>query len=518
MENNIKAVVLIVDDVPANLFALENLLDTNERQILKAGSGKEALQITLNNPIDLIILDVQMPGMDGFEVAQILKSNKRTNDIPIIFATAVSKEHQFVIKGYEEGAVDYLYKPLDPEIVQAKVAVLLKMQLQKKELIHKNNELQKSALLINNSADIIGTVDAATLTFEEINNAFTSILGYHPAEARGKAIPFFLTNESNELLQHLALQQKEQLSFETSVYCKDKSVKWLDWKIVIKDGRWFVNARDITEIKKVHEQIRQLNRDLERRVEEKTREVFEKEKEYRLVLEKRAAELQASNVELERFAFIASHDLQEPLRTITGFLSMLQAKTKAVLNEDTKEYIRFAVEGAERMRRLIQALLEYSRLDMKNGKMTVVDCNKVVASLHDVFHLRIKETNAQLHIGPLPKVLATELHLQQLLQNLVGNALKYQDQNRPVVEVGCIDIGDMWRFYVKDNGIGIESEYHKKIFIIFQQLHDKTKYSGTGIGLAICKKIVEKYGGRIEVESEVGKGSTFYFTLPKSLA
>jgi PAS domain S-box-containing protein len=515
MEMNIKAVILIVDDVPANLYALENLLETDERQILKAGSGKEALQITLNNPVDLIILDVQMPGMDGFEVAQILKSNKRTNEIPIIFATAVSKEHKFVVRGYEEGAVDYLYKPLDPEIVQSKVAVLLKMQLQKKELIHKNNELQKSALLINNSADIIGTVDAATLTFEELNNAFTSILGYEVAEAKGKGITFFLTDESTELLNRLTRQEKEQLSFETSVYCKDKSVKCLDWKIVIKDGRWFVNARDVTEIKKVHEQIRQMNKELERRVEEKTREVIEKEKDYRFDLEKRAAELQASNVELERFAFVASHDLQEPLRTITGFLSLVQAKTKAVLNEDTKEYIRFAVEGAERMRRLIQALLEYSRLDVKSEKMTLVDCNKVVTGMQDSFRLRIAETNATFHIGPLPQVVAVEFHVQQLFQNLVGNALKYHDQNRPVVEVGCVDIGEMWRFYVKDNGIGIESQYHKKIFVIFQQLHDKSKYSGTGIGLAICKKIVEKYGGSIGLESELGKGSTFYFTLPK---
>ena len=150
MKKNDKAVLLIVDDKPANILALENLLAGKDRNMLNATSGEEALKITLNKEVDLIILDVQMPGMDGFEVARILKSNKRTKYIPIIFATAENKEHKFMMKGYDEGAIDYLFKPLDPEIVKAKVTVLLKIQLQKKELLEKNISLQKSALLINN--------------------------------------------------------------------------------------------------------------------------------------------------------------------------------------------------------------------------------------------------------------------------------------------------------------------------------------------------------------------------------
>lgn len=198
MEELGKAVILVVDDTPANLFAIERLLEDSNRIILTAASGKDALQITLNNVVDLIILDVQMPEMDGFEVAQILKSNKRTRDIPIIFATAVSKEHRFVLKGYEEGAVDYLYKPLDPQIVKAKVSVLLRLQMQKKELMEKNIALEKSALLINNSADIIGIIDAETLRIEEINRAFTLIVNAPAEEAKGKPLPFFLTDESKE--------------------------------------------------------------------------------------------------------------------------------------------------------------------------------------------------------------------------------------------------------------------------------------------------------------------------------
>jgi PAS domain S-box-containing protein len=248
-----KPVILIVDDKPANILALENLLSEKDRVLLTATSGKEALKITLNKDVDLLILDVQMPDMDGFEVAQILKSNKRTKNIPIIFATAESKERKFIIKGYDEGAIDYFFKPLDPEVVKAKVTVLLKIQLQKNELLEKNLSLQKSALLINNSADIIGIIDAKTFKIEEINNAFTLLLGYSHEETRGTALPFFLSNEDRNWLKSLQQdkQERDRISFETRIYCKDRSIKWLQWKVVIKDGKWFVNARDITEVKQV---------------------------------------------------------------------------------------------------------------------------------------------------------------------------------------------------------------------------------------------------------------------------
>lgn len=255
MEKNIKSIILIVDDKPANILALDSLLASEERTILNATSGKEALKTTLNKDIDLIILDVQMPDMDGFEVAQILKTNKRTKDIPIIFATAEKTEHKFMMKGFEEGGVDYLYKPLDPEIVKAKVSVLLKLQLQKKELIEKNLSLEKSALLINNSADIIGIVDSSRFKIEEINKAFTTILGYNLQEIKNTDLTSLFSQEDKLLIQQLSRQDKEQLSFETRTYCKDGSIKWLQWNVVSKYDKWFVNARDITELKQV-ERIR----------------------------------------------------------------------------------------------------------------------------------------------------------------------------------------------------------------------------------------------------------------------
>lgn len=250
-----KAIILIVDDKPANIISLEGLLASKDRVLLSATSGKDALQITLNNNIDLIILDVQMPEMDGFEVAQILKSNKRTKDIPIIFATAENKEHRSIMQGYDEGAIDYLFKPLNPDIVRAKVAVLLKIQLQRKELLEKNSQLQKSALLINNSADIIGIIDGATFHIEEINDAFFTVLGYTAEEVKETSLSFFLPKEDRNILQSLNKEGKDQFSFESRVYSKDRRLKWLQWKVVAKKGKWYVNARDVTEIKEV-EKIR----------------------------------------------------------------------------------------------------------------------------------------------------------------------------------------------------------------------------------------------------------------------
>ena len=249
MDKLYTSLVLLVDDKQANLFALENMLICEGRQIICANSGKEALTMVLNREVDLIILDVHMPEMDGFEVAQILKSNNRTKNIPIIFASAEKKEYASMIQGYDEGAVDYLVKPLDPTITRAKVSILLELQLQKRELLLKNNALQKSELLINNSADIIGVIDLNTLCFEELNSAFTSILGYMAEEMIGKDVASLLHDKNLEAFKKYCTPQKEKFSFETRVVCKDQTSKWLDWNVVSKNGKLFFNARDITQAK-----------------------------------------------------------------------------------------------------------------------------------------------------------------------------------------------------------------------------------------------------------------------------
>lgn len=248
-----KVNILIVDDKRPNIFALEHMLAKPDRNFLVATNGKEALKLVLNEDISLIILDVQMPDMDGFEVAQIIKSNKRTKDIPVIFASAEKKERQFMMKGFEEGAVDYLYKPLDKDITEAKVAVLLKLHLQRIELLEKNNTLEKYALLINNSADIICIINPRSLRFEEVNNAVTPLLGYSPEEVKANSLLFYLSTEGRADVQKMSRESKENISFETQIYSKKREIRWFHWNIINKNGLWFANARDITAAKEVEE-------------------------------------------------------------------------------------------------------------------------------------------------------------------------------------------------------------------------------------------------------------------------
>ncbi|HEY1025189.1 MAG TPA: PAS domain S-box protein, partial [Sphingobacteriaceae bacterium] len=245
--------ILIVDDKEKNIFALEQMLARPDRNFIRATNGKEALKYVLNEEVCLIILDVQMPGMDGFEVAQILKSNKRTKDIPIIFASAEKKDREFMMKGFEEGAIDYLYKPLDREVTEAKVSVLLKLHLQKRELEVKNSALEKFALLINNSADIICIINPHTLRFEEINDAVTKLLGYPVEEVKGTSLLYFLADEYHGLVKKVAKGIQENIVFETQLYTRGRSLKWFQWNIIHRNGLWFANARDITEAREVQE-------------------------------------------------------------------------------------------------------------------------------------------------------------------------------------------------------------------------------------------------------------------------
>ncbi|MDB5192842.1 MAG: multi-sensor signal transduction histidine kinase [Segetibacter sp.] len=238
-------------------------------------------------------------------------------------------------------------------------------------------------------------------------------------------------------------------------------------------------------------------------------------KELNQVLEKRAEELSTSNAELERFAYVASHDLQEPLRMVTSFLQLLEKRYKEKLDKKAHEYIAFAVDGADRMKTLILDLLEYSRVNTTKEENEPVDLIVVMDELVRTYSSTLQETQGKIHYSAMPVVNGNSTQLLQLFQNLVGNAIKYKSENVPEIHIDFKELEDQFEFKVSDNGIGIEPRFFHKIFIIFQRLHNREQYSGTGIGLAICKKIVERHGGKIWVESEPGKGSTFYFTIPK---
>ncbi len=234
-------------------------------------------------------------------------------------------------------------------------------------------------------------------------------------------------------------------------------------------------------------------------------------------LEKQTKELANSNSELEKFAYVASHDLQEPLRMITSFLSQLERKYEELLDEKGKQYIHFATDGAKRMRQIIQDLLEYSRVGRIDMKREDVDMNELLQSVTILQRKMIEEKSAKIDWEALPTVKANKGAMQQLIQNLIQNALNYQKKgNKPKIKIWSEEADNHLKFYIMDNGIGIDPKFSDQIFTIFQRLHGRDEYSGTGVGLAICKKIVEDHGGIIGVDSELGNGSTFYFTIEKN--
>jgi light-regulated signal transduction histidine kinase (bacteriophytochrome) len=237
-------------------------------------------------------------------------------------------------------------------------------------------------------------------------------------------------------------------------------------------------------------------------------------KQAETALRRTAQDLARSNQDLEQFAYVASHDLLEPLRMVTGYLQLIERRYKDKLDNDAREFINFAVDGAIRMNRLITDLLDYSRIHTRGKQPEPVAMESVLARALDYLQSAIRDSDAVITHDPLPTVQGDASQLVQLMQNLIGNAIKFRAPERGArVCIGAQKNDDEWVFSVKDEGIGIEPQYMEKIFLIFQRLHSRQEYPGTGIGLAICKKIVERHGGRIWVQSEVGQGSTFFFTI-----
>jgi len=228
--------------------------------------------------------------------------------------------------------------------------------------------------------------------------------------------------------------------------------------------------------------------------------------------------LSSSNGELQRFAYVCSHDLQEPARVVANFAALMAKKYDGQLDDEAKKYIGFMQEGAERMQLMIKSVLSYSQIENQEGKHTEVDCNQILANvLHDL-QASIINSGAQVHYSELPKLVGDPIHFAQLFQNLIGNALKFHKPGAVPEVTITADRGEgEWVFAVKDNGIGIKEQYLEKIFMIFQRLNRREDYAGTGIGLAICKKVVERYGGRIWVKSAEGVGTTFFFTVPDAV-
>jgi PAS domain S-box-containing protein len=344
----------------------------------------------------------------------------------------------------------------------------------------------------NLSADLI-CVAGLDGYFKRINPSFMQTLGYSEAELLNRPFVDFVHPDdvAATMAETSALGSGEHLvtrPFQNRYRCADGSYRWLEWRSQTNttDGYIYASARDITAQKEIERTLQEYSRELER-----------------------------SNGELQQFAYVASHDLQEPLRAVAGCVQMLAEHNDGKLDEKSAELMRHAVDGALRMQALISDLLNFSRVGSKGINLETIDTAPVVAKALTQLEAAIRESAAVIIVDPLPRIRADAVQLTQLFQNLIGNALKFRGDRVPEIHIYAADGDDGTTFSVADNGIGIAPEYHERIFGIFQRLNSRRNYAGTGIGLAICKKIVDRHGGRMWVESRPEGGTIFRFVLPK---
>lgn len=362
---DIKPNILIVDDRQENLLATEKVLKSLHAGIYTASSGNQALSLMLRHEFAVVLLDVQMPEMDGFEVAMLMQEQESMKNIPIIFVTAISKEEKYATQAAEIGAVDYIFKPINSDILRSKVKVYLDLYVQ-------------------------------------------------------------------------------------------------------------------------HQQILRLNQTLIQ-----------------------------SNTELERFAYICSHDLQEPVRMMNSYSELLSDDYGPTMDEDAKRYIKLIRSNAMRMQKMIMDILAFSRIGREEILFEDVNCNQVLAEVLVEFEETIQKTGARIIYDTLPTIHTSLTLLRILFQNLISNALKFRKSDRiPEIHIHSEQRDNVWHISVQDNGTGMDPQFHHKIFSIFQRLHRKEEFAGTGIGLATCKKFIELCGGNITFESSLDTGSTFHFILP----
>lgn len=357
--------ILIVDDRRENLLATEKVLDRLDATIFKATSGNEALSLMLRHHFAVVLLDVQMPEMDGFETAMLMQEHEAMKGVPIIFVTAISKEEKYATQAAEIGAVDYIFKPINPDILRSKVKVYLDLYVQREQILRLNEHLSRY------------------------------------------------------------------------------------------------------------------------------------------------------NEELERFAYICSHDLQEPVRMMSVYAGILRSQYTASLDTTAQSYLGIIESNSQRMRQMIVDILTFSRVGREEVKLEEIDCNQVISDVLAEFKDVIAEKQALVFCDPLPTLRGGLTLMRILFQNLIGNALKFQNGlEPPEIYIGVEREDDKWRFSVRDNGIGIDPTFKDHVFTIFQRVHPKEKYPGTGIGLSTCKKFIELFDGEIWFESTMGKGSVFFFTIP----
>ncbi|MEP7264132.1 MAG: response regulator [Bacteroidota bacterium] len=404
--------ILLVDDREDNLLSIESILEMDGYKIIKANSGKDALKVLLQDTeFALILMDVKMPNLNGFETATLIYEREKLRHIPIIFVTAHSYGDENVFKGYRAGAVDYIYKPINPDLLKAKVSVFI-------ELYKKNHRL--------------------------------------------------------------IAQEQRLISINRNL------------------------ENEIKERQMSEDKIKGLNQELLEYIDR----------------------LESANKELDMVAFMASHDLQEPLRKILTFSERLHSKYENLFDEEGNKFIGRVQKSAERMQALITDIMTFSRTGTNKEPFIETNLHVLLQEILDEMEGTITEKNAVIKIAhPLPSISANPGLLRPLFFNLISNSLKYGRENvQPVINISFENIMAFMnsrnsailfcRIFIEDNGIGFDQKYAEQIFGMFKRLHTHDQYAGTGIGLALCKKIVDEHKGFISAKSRSGEGSTFIISLP----
>jgi len=502
--------ILLVDDQPESLLAMSSLLSDVGARVIQARSGREALRNLLARDFALILLDVVMLGMDGFETAALIRERERSRNTPIIFLTAAHRSDLQIFRGYSLGAVDYILKPIVPEVLRAKVRVFVELASTRARLErlmrHLETRLQTSeekyAVLMEHANDAILVLDRSG-TVLEVNRQAERLVGAPRLEIIGIPIGGIfdfgegrlpaLPAEGSVRLDEIPVRQRSGSTPQ----------QWVDLSaagIQIDGGERVVLAiaRDVSERKRAADAVRELNEELERRVNERT------------------TELESSNRELEAFSYSVAHDLRAPLRSIIGYSQILEQEAATRLEGEERQHLASIVSATRRMSQLINDLLALSRVTRGEMARQAVNLSAIVSEIEG--SLREADPQRRVSISIEPEVMAdADPRLIRLaLENLIGNSWKFTGKReQATIEFGVDRARRPRVYYVRDNGAGFDMKHASQLFEAFQRLH-VDDFDGTGIGLAIVQRVMMRHGGRAWAESAPDQGATFYFTIPKS--
>lgn len=492
---NTKPKILIVDDKPENLVALRIVLKDLDIELVEATSGNEALKATLHHDFALALLDIQMPEMDGYELAGILREEEKTMHLPFIFISAVYTDNLNVFKGYEKGAFSFITKPFQPEILINKVEFFIDKHQQEIALLELNEELERKVKQISDykyaldESSIVAVTDQKGI-IKEVNNNFCKISKYTREELIGQDHSMINSGyHTKEFMQDLwvTISSGKRWRGEVKNIAKDGTFYWMDTTIVPflnVDGipyQYMAIRSDITQRKDAEDQ------------------------------------LLAVNKELEAFSYSVSHDLRAPLRAINGYAEILNEDYGTKLDDEGKRIIEIIRDNATKMGMLIDDLLAFSRLGRKEIQKSNIDMNELTKEVLVDINKPIAHS-AEIKIDKLHEAKADYGLLRQVMFNLISNAVKYSSKKKnPVVEISSEEKNGEIIFSVKDNGAGFDIRYVDKLFSVFQRLHSQDEFEGTGVGLAIVQRIISRHKGRSWAEGKVNEGAIFYFSLPKNL-